>query len=759
MLVIITLVNQVSLQITTDVLVRQKQSEALEIARNLNQQLYTRFLAASNNTSLPLETLQNASELDTFIKERTYGLSVEKVNIFDPRGRVIYSTDSLTDGLHDEELIGFSSAMGGITWSALDRHHMIRGVDGVAVALDVVEVYVPLQSLRADSSHAVVGVFEIYLNVSDALNAQVTAVQQPAMLTTVGLMALMFCVLTVIAAHADRVMRHSHAQLMAREGDLLQLGTENARLYHMAHSRRLDEQNVLLNFSRSLLRTHDPHSVLDETVRTTIELLPVNCATVWLPHGDRGCVQLVAVRGWTLPLTEPFIEHNASLPSLVMRRRQALEMANLLGERGFSFGANLSRLKFRSALGVPLLLGERALGALVVFRHQPKPFDGDEMRLLTLLANQTALALDQARLYQETLERERFAASLTRLGIAINATLNLQAVLDIICIEATNSFDVTTSLIWRMVGDELVCVSAHGIGSNLLLGMKQPTHDPILVGARVIRERKPSFVNFAAGSPQVKQSLLDILQGKAIMGVPFFKGEQPVGSMILIDSVRADRFTDEDISRAIVFGQQAAIAIHNAQLYEQTEQQAQELSDALTKLEGTYDATLAALSAALDARDRETEGHSLRVAAYTLELARTLGVPHELWEAMERGALLHDIGKIGVPDSVLRKPGALNADEWDLMREHPRLGEQMLRQISFLANALAIVSAHQERWDGLGYPHGLRGDEIPLGARIFAVADTLDALLSERPYRHGRVTAQRAPRSSQIEAHSSIRKW
>jgi len=157
-------------------------------------------------------------------------------------------------------------------------------------------------------------------------------------------------------------------------------------------------------------------------------------------------------------------------------------------------------------------------------------------------------------------------------------------------------------------------------------------------------------------------------------------------------------------------------------------------------LSASYDHTLDALVAALDARDKETEGHSRRVVIYTMALARQLGVGGDEKELaiIRRGALLHDIGKIGVPDAILLKPGPLTDEERAVMRRHPEWGERILSGIPFLAGAAEIVCAHQERWDGKGYPRELQGETIPLGARIFAIADTFDAITSDRPYRAAR---------------------
>ena len=160
-----------------------------------------------------------------------------------------------------------------------------------------------------------------------------------------------------------------------------------------------------------------------------------------------------------------------------------------------------------------------------------------------------------------------------------------------------------------------------------------------------------------------------------------------------------------------------------------------ELHEALQEVEESYRMTLEALVSALDAREHETQAHSQRVRAYTLALGRQVGLSEGDLVQLGRGALLHDVGKIGVPDSILLKPGKLAEDEWIEMRRHPRIGFEILEGIKFLARPAEIVLAHQERWDGRGYPRGLGGTDIPLGARIFAIADTVDAITSNRPYR------------------------
>jgi putative nucleotidyltransferase with HDIG domain len=165
------------------------------------------------------------------------------------------------------------------------------------------------------------------------------------------------------------------------------------------------------------------------------------------------------------------------------------------------------------------------------------------------------------------------------------------------------------------------------------------------------------------------------------------------------------------------------------------EERTAQLSAAFAQLEQSYDDTLEALGSALDLKDAETEGHCQRVTAFTISIAKAMPVPGTYLPVLARAAFLHDIGKMAIPDSILRKPGPLNNDEKQIMRKHCQIGYDMLIRIPFLRDAAEIVLAHQEFFDGTGYPRGLKGEQIPLGARIFTIADSLDAMISDRPYR------------------------
>ncbi|MGH9395988.1 MAG: HD-GYP domain-containing protein [Terriglobia bacterium] len=177
------------------------------------------------------------------------------------------------------------------------------------------------------------------------------------------------------------------------------------------------------------------------------------------------------------------------------------------------------------------------------------------------------------------------------------------------------------------------------------------------------------------------------------------------------------------------------VEMYRVSLEKMVEMRTEQLQSALRRVEETYDSTLEALGAALDLRDAATEGHSARVTRYALMIAQALGCSRDQLREIARGAYLHDIGKMSVPDGILLKQGKLTIEEQQVMASHVMTGYHMVKRIPFLAEAAQIILTHQERYDGLGYPSGLKGSDIPLGARIFAVADTLDAMTSDRPYR------------------------
>jgi len=214
----------------------------------------------------------------------------------------------------------------------------------------------------------------------------------------------------------------------------------------------------------------------------------------------------------------------------------------------------------------------------------------------------------------------------------------------------------------------------------------------------------------------------------SILYFPLLLKDAAIGAFIVGTTGNVRRFTKDEIGLCHALSCQSALAISNAQLYEQAQQ-------ALVDLTQAYDATLEGWSFALDMRDHDTDQHTHRVTELTITLAKRMGIPELKLEDIRRGALLHDIGKMGIPDAILCKPSTLSKSEWVMMKKHPELACQLLSKIEYLKPAIDIPYCHHEKWDGSGYPRKLKGEEIPFSARIFAVVDVFDALTSDRPYR------------------------
>lgn len=217
---------------------------------------------------------------------------------------------------------------------------------------------------------------------------------------------------------------------------------------------------------------------------------------------------------------------------------------------------------------------------------------------------------------------------------------------------------------------------------------------------------------------------------RSILCVPLKIKDKLIGVIYVDNRARAGIFQTQDQALITAFADQAAVAIDNAQLFDDLKIKNRELEEA-------YQSTLEGWVSALDMRDKETEGHTQRVTVLTQRLARAMGVDDAQMVHITRGALLHDIGKMAIPDSILLKPGALTEAERELIKQHPQLAFDMLKRIEFLRPAIDIPHYHHEKWDGTGYPDGLKGEEIPFAARIFPVVDVWDALTSDRPYRKG----------------------
>lgn len=320
---------------------------------------------------------------------------------------------------------------------------------------------------------------------------------------------------------------------------------------------------------------------------------------------------------------------------------------------------------------------------------------------------------------------------LLRASGAIAASLDLDEVLQTAIESAVRTLGLDTGAIYLLDGPDLV------------LGATTPPLPPELPDrfrreplaahphvARCIREREPlTLGDWSPGDLTDSERAVCEARGlRSVLYVPLQVAEESVGAFIVgsVGRVHAAGEADVDLCRALAH--EIGLALANARLHESLQKSHEEL-------ERAYDATIEGWSLALEMRDDETQGHALRVATLAVDLGRRVGMDEEELLHLRRGALLHDIGKMVVPDAILRKPGPLTDEEWAIMRRHPENGRDFLGKVDYLRPALDVPYGHHERWDGSGYPRGLRGVEIPLSARVFAVADAFDALTSDRPYR------------------------
>ncbi|MBK6645006.1 MAG: PAS domain S-box protein [Anaerolineales bacterium] len=386
-------------------------------------------------------------------------------------------------------------------------------------------------------------------------------------------------------------------------------------------------------------------------------------------------------------------------------------------------------LNIRSAIAIPLVSSGRTIG-LMDFSSVKRFNREDLQRLLPISRQITAILLRKQFESSLAVQLKRIIA-LNDIDRAIGSGLDMRLSLEVLLKEVVSQLKVDAAdvLLMNPVNQALEYVTGKGFNtsavrqSRLMLGQG--------LAGRVGLEQKVAHV------PDLKTAANDftrssLLKGEGFVeyfGVPLIAKGSLKGVLEIFN--RAPLTPDPDwLNYLETLGGQAAIAIDNAQLFEGLQRSNQEMMAA-------YDATIAGWSHAMDLRDKETEGHTRRVTELTVRLARQMGVSQHEQIHIRRGALLHDIGKLGVPDHILLKPGKLTDEEWEIMRRHPAYAHEMLLPITYLEPALDIPYCHHEKWDGSGYPRGLKGGQIPLPARIFAVVDVWDALRSDRPYRRG----------------------
>jgi HD-GYP domain-containing protein (c-di-GMP phosphodiesterase class II) len=313
--------------------------------------------------------------------------------------------------------------------------------------------------------------------------------------------------------------------------------------------------------------------------------------------------------------------------------------------------------------------------------------------------------------------------TLLELGLALAETLEPHRVLELALEKAEEFCAAETSSIWELDedSDELFFRVVRGRAAGEIADLRVPVGTGI-VGS-VVESGRAERIEEVASDPRWRGDASPRFDTHAMLVVPLISRGRVVGVLQLLNAESAGGFTEDDLRRMQLFAGPLAHALENARLY--------------VRLEETFVESVTALAEAVEKRDPYTGGHLQRVVAYSLLLGDELELPAEELEQLRLGATLHDIGKIAVPDAVLRKPSRLDADELEVMRRHPVDGSQIVGRIRSLAPIVPIVRHHHEQLDGHGYPDGLAGAGIPLPARIVAVADTFDAMTTSRPYRDG----------------------
>ena len=498
------------------------------------------------------------------------------------------------------------------------------------------------------------------------------------------------------------------------------LSIQNARLLESERNRRM-EAEALYKTTTALTSTLDMNKVLDNILVELYRVVDYASASLQLLVDDM--VRITAVQGFQIdPDTLIGLEFPASnrLFQEMLNTRQPIILENAQADNRFDYFTNLDYI--RGWIGVPLIVGEKVIGCLTIDSEHVGFFDDSHAKKAQAFANQAAIAIESARLFSQTQRRLNELQSIHTIDQAISGNLDINITLDVFLEQALNllqvdgirvfSYDPDAQIFERIAHRNMLTVNS---ARDDHFYIKQTVQDAVAQRDVIVCHDPPRRKGFS----QEEFSCYTVS--------PLISRGQVRGVVELFNRHAASH-NEEWISLLRTLTTQAAIAIENDNLLTSLKQSNDELVTA-------YDRTLEGWAYALELRDRETVGHARRVTELTLKLAKRMGIGGADLASIRRGTLLHDIGKMGLPDSILLKEGPLTDEEREVMQTHPLLAYDMLSTIPYLKSAIDIPLYHHEKWDGSGYPHGLSAEAIPLAARIFAVVDVWDALISDRPYR------------------------
>ncbi len=501
---------------------------------------------------------------------------------------------------------------------------------------------------------------------------------------------------------------------------------------------------VLSDCNQILIRATDESELMQDICRVIVGVGKYRFAWIGFAEQDEEkTVRPVAHEGYeegyldTVNITWADTARGQGPTGTAIRTGKPALARDILNDPNFApWREQALKLGYASSIALPLIENGQHLGALNIYAEEANAFNPEEVKLLKELADDLAFGITTLRIraQNELAEAQirqqlKFLSALRGIDLAITSSLDLRVTFDILLDKITNSLNIDAAGLLLLNPHTQILEYAAGRGFRT--AALQHTQLKFGEGHAGLAALNRQIVNI----PDLRGRKTDFLRSPmfseeafiAYYAVPLIAKGDMMGVLEIFHraSLDPDR---EWLNFLEALATQAAIAIDNAGLFSNLQRSNVELIMA-------YDSTIEGWSHALDLRDKETEGHSQRVTKQTVNLGRVLGLSEADLAHVRRGALLHDIGKMGIPDQILLKPGALTEKEWEIMRKHPVFAHELLSSINYLRPALDIPYCHHEKWDGTGYPRGLKGEQIPLAARIFAVVDVWDALRSERPYR------------------------
>jgi putative nucleotidyltransferase with HDIG domain len=469
--------------------------------------------------------------------------------------------------------------------------------------------------------------------------------------------------------------------------------------------------------------------MLSDLLEQALILIGANAGSIWLYDSTTQIVELKTHRGWTEEYIESSYRLGEGIPGLVVQRGEAIVAGEFRSDTRIS---EESRKHLPQEVGgacVPLHAEENIVGVMFVNVKLPRELKKGEMRIINALAEIGGISIHRMYLHEQTVKQLERLAALRSIDLAISSVFDLQITLTILINEVIKQLNVdAASVLLIQPGSSRLEYAA---GQGFFTHKIESTSQRIGQGnaSRAVMERRIIEIPDLSkhNGKFVRAQLLSEEEFVSYYAVPLIAKGDVKGVLEIFNRSRLNP-NREWLDFLETLGGQTAIAIENSLLF-------QDLQRSNFELALAYEATLEGWSHALDLRDRETEGHTQRVTDLTLKLARRMGLTEEQLILIRRGALLHDIGKMGIPDYILYKPEELTAEEQQIMRQHPQFAYDLLEPIAYLRDALNIPYCHHEKWDGTGYPRGLAGTQIPLEARLFTIVDIWDAITTDRPYR------------------------